>query len=111
MDDDSNCEADIIRFPNGKTMGGQTALAIYAIMLREEFVKMNELTGTITFSFGIQTRASDKYIVDSLEGTFFWGMITSLPQTVVQFHKGLIKVNTKQIFVLEGSIAVVEHKD
>jgi tRNA-binding EMAP/Myf-like protein len=25
MDDDSNCETGLISFPNGKTLGGQTA--------------------------------------------------------------------------------------
>jgi hypothetical protein len=37
MDDDSNCEASIIQFPNGKTKEGQKAQAIYGITLREEF--------------------------------------------------------------------------
>jgi hypothetical protein len=34
---------------------------------------MNELTGTITLSSGLQTRASDKRLVDSLEGMVKWG--------------------------------------
>jgi hypothetical protein len=38
--------------------------------LREDFVKMIELRGSIIFSSGLQMRASDKSIVDSLEGTF-----------------------------------------
>jgi hypothetical protein len=38
--------------------------------MREEFSKLNKLTGTITFSSGKGTRASDKGIMDGLEGTF-----------------------------------------
>jgi hypothetical protein len=34
---------------------------------------MNELTGRITLSSGLQTRASDKRLVDSLEGMVKWG--------------------------------------
>jgi hypothetical protein len=49
MDEDSNCEAGIIQFPDRKTMGGQTAQAIYEITLREEFAKMNELICTVHF--------------------------------------------------------------
>jgi hypothetical protein len=69
MDDYTNCKAGIIQFPYGKTMEGQTVQVIYGIRLREEFAKMNKLTGSITFSSGIQTRASNKSMVDSLVET------------------------------------------
>jgi hypothetical protein len=54
MDDDSHSEAKIIQFPDEKAMGGQMTQAIYEITLREEFAKLNELTGTITFISGKQ---------------------------------------------------------
>jgi hypothetical protein len=69
MDDDSNCEAGIISFPNGKPLSGQTAQGLYKITLREEFTRLNELTGSITLSSGVQARISDKSLVDSLEET------------------------------------------
>ncbi len=47
MDNDINCKAGVIQFPNGKTCGGKTAQAKYKITLREEFIKMNRLAGTI----------------------------------------------------------------
>jgi hypothetical protein len=34
----------IISFPNGKTLGGQTAQGLYEVTLREEFARLNELT-------------------------------------------------------------------
>jgi hypothetical protein len=40
LDDDRNCEAGLISFPNGKTRGGGQEL--YKITSREEFAKMNE---------------------------------------------------------------------
>jgi hypothetical protein len=67
MDDDSHSEAEIIQFPDEKAMGGQMTQAIYEITLREEFDKLNELTGTITFISGKQG-GSGKSIADSLEG-------------------------------------------
>ncbi len=54
MDNDSNCEVRIISFSNGKTLGGQTAQGLYKIMLREEFARLNELTGSITLTSGVQ---------------------------------------------------------
>ncbi len=39
------------------------------ITLREEYAKMNKLTGKVTLSSGVQARYSDKSRVKSLEGT------------------------------------------
>jgi hypothetical protein len=66
LDDGSNCKAGTISFPNRKTLGGQVAQGLYVNTLREEFAKMNELTGTITLLSGVQARVSDKSLVDSL---------------------------------------------
>jgi hypothetical protein len=43
----------VLQFPKVKTMGEQRAQGLCEITLREEFVKMNELTGIITLSSGI----------------------------------------------------------
>jgi hypothetical protein len=81
------------------------------ITLREKFVKMNELTGMITLSSGIQTRVADKRLVDSLEGTGELDYdLMACPQ-IVQLYKGLMKVYTNKTNLLEGSTAVVEYKD
>jgi hypothetical protein len=69
MDDDSNCKTRIISFPNGKTLGGQTAQGLYEITLRDKFARLNELTGSMTLTAGVQARVSNKSLVDSLEGT------------------------------------------
>ncbi len=67
LDDSNSCEAGVISFPDGKTMSSQAAQELY-----EEFVKMNELTGSITLFSKAQARVSDKSLVDSLEGTVVW---------------------------------------
>ncbi len=72
MDNDRNCETGIISFPNGKTLGGQKAQGLYEVTLREEFARLNELTGSLTLTWGVQVQAGDKSIVDSLEGTVVW---------------------------------------
>jgi hypothetical protein len=112
LDDNSNCEAGVISFPNCKTMGGQAAQGLHKITLREEFAKMNELTSSIMLLSGVQARVSDKSLLDSLEGTLVWEYDPlASPQIIVQLYKGLIKVYTNQINIYEGSIAVVEHKN
>jgi hypothetical protein len=58
-------------------------------MLKEKFAKMYELTGMITLSSGIQTRATDKSLVDSLARTVVWNYDSmACPQMVVQLFKG-----------------------
>jgi hypothetical protein len=112
MDDERNCELGIISFPNGKTMSRQAAQGLYEITLHEEFARMNELTGSITLSSGIQVCGSDKSLVDSLEGTVVWKYDSmDCPPTIVQLHKGLMKVSTNQSGMYKGGVAVVEHRD
>ncbi len=112
MDDDSNCETGIISFPNGKTLGGQTAQGLYEVTLREEFARLNELTGSLTLTSGVQARAGDKSMVDSLEGTVVWEYDSiASPQTIVQLYRGLMKMYVNQSGVYKGSTTVVEHQD
>jgi hypothetical protein len=87
LDEKSNCEVGIISFPNGQTLGGQAAQALYEITLREEFARLNELTGTLTLASGVQAMAGDKSIVDSLEGTVVWVYDSvACPQTIVRLY-------------------------
>jgi hypothetical protein len=48
LDDKSDCEMGIINLPNGQTLGGQAAQGLSEITLREEFARLNELTGSLT---------------------------------------------------------------
>jgi hypothetical protein len=72
LDDDSNCEAGTVTLRDGTVLGGMASQGLYEITLREEFARMNELTGSLTLTSGIQARAADKSIADSLEGTVVW---------------------------------------
>jgi hypothetical protein len=69
LDDDSRCDVGMATLPDGKVMNGLAAQGLYEITLREEFARLNELTGSLTLTSGVQARAADKSIVDSLEGT------------------------------------------
>ncbi len=66
LDDESRCENGIVAFPDGKTLNGQAAQGLCEIMLREEFARLSELTGSLTLTSGVQAAAGDKSIVDSL---------------------------------------------
>jgi hypothetical protein len=69
LDDNDNCEVGRITTTGGKALKGVAAQGLYEITLREEFARMNELTGSLTLTSGVQARATDNSISDSLEGT------------------------------------------
>jgi hypothetical protein len=112
LDDKSNCEAGIISFPNGQTLGRQAAQGLYEITLREEFTGLNELPESLTLTSGVQAAAGDKSIVDSQEGMVVWEYDSmTCPQTIVRLYRGMMKVYVNQSNMYEGSTAVVEHQD
>jgi hypothetical protein len=69
LDDDSSCEVGAVTLQSGKLLTGMASQGLYEITLREEFARMNELTGSLTLTSGVQARAADKSLSDSLEGT------------------------------------------
>jgi hypothetical protein len=112
LDDKSRCEVGIITFPNGQTLGSQAAQGLYEITLREEFARLNKLTGSLTLTSGVQATAGDKRIVDSLEGTVVWEYdFMACPQTIVRLYRGMMKAFVNQSNTYEGSTVVVEHQD
>jgi hypothetical protein len=112
LDDDSRCEVGIVTLPDGKVLDGQAAQGLYEITLREEFARLNELTGSLTLTSGVQAAAGDKSIVDSLEGTVVWEYDSmACPQTIVRLYRGMMKAYVNQTNTYEGSTVVVEHQD
>ncbi len=111
-DDDSNCEVGAVTLRDGKVLGGMASQGLYEITLREEFARMNELTGSLTLTSGVQARAADKSIADSLEGTVVWEYDPmECSQTIVRLYKGMMKAYINQTSTYEGSTVVVEHQD
>ncbi len=85
LDDESNCEVGTVTLRDGKVLGGMASQGLYEITLREEFARMNELTGSLTLTSGVQAMAADKSIADSLEGTVVWEYDPmECPQTIVK---------------------------
>jgi hypothetical protein len=112
LDDDSNCKVGMVTLPSGKMLHGMASQGLYEITLREEFAMMNELTGSLTLTSGVQARAADKSISDSLEGTVVWEYDPmECPQTIVRLYKGMMKAYVNQSSTYEGSTVVVEHQD
>ncbi len=72
LDDESRCEVGVVTLPDGRVLNGQVAQGLYEITLQEEFARLNELTGSLTLTSGVQAAAGDKSLVDSLEGTVVW---------------------------------------
>ncbi len=112
LDDEDNCEVGTVTTSDGKTLKGMAAQGLYEITLREEFARMNELTGSLTLTSGVQARATDKSISDSLEGIVVWEYDPmECPQTVVRLYKGMMKAYVNQTSSYEGSMVIVEHQD
>jgi hypothetical protein len=87
LDDESRCEVGVLILLDGKVLNGQVAQGLYEITLREEFARLNELTGSLTLTSGVQAAAGDKSIVDSLEGTIVWEYDSiACPQTIVKLY-------------------------
>jgi hypothetical protein len=112
LDDERSCEVGMVTLCNGKVLSGLASQGLYKIALREDFARMNELTGSLTLTSGVQARAANKSIVDSLEGTIVWEYDPmECPQTIVKLYKGIIKAYVNQTNTYEGSTVVVEHQD
>jgi hypothetical protein len=50
LDDESRCEVGVVTLPDGRVLNGQVAQGLYEITLREEFARLNELTGSLTLT-------------------------------------------------------------
>jgi hypothetical protein len=112
LDDESRCEVGIVTLPDGRVLNRQVAQGLYEITLREEFAWLNELTGSLTLTSGVQAAAGNKSLVDSLEGTVVWEYdAMACPQTIVKLFRGMMKVYLNQTNTYEGSTVVVEHQD
>jgi hypothetical protein len=97
LDDESRYEVGIVTLPDGKVLDGQAAQGLYEITLREEFARLNELTGSLTLTSGVQAAAGDKSIVDSLEGMVVWEYDPmACPQTIVRLYRGMMKAYVNQ---------------
>jgi hypothetical protein len=102
----------VVTLPDGRVLNGQVAQGLYEITLREEFARLNELTGSLTLTLGVQAAAGDKSIVDSLEGTVVWEYdAMACPQMIVKLFRGMMKAYVNQTNTYEESTVVVEHQD
>ena len=71
LDSYGNCRVGVFDF-NGVTLENQMASAMYEIYVRQEWAKANDLTGTIKLSEYLMGTTTDRALVDSGEGTYFW---------------------------------------
>jgi hypothetical protein len=112
LDDESSCKVGMVTLRDGKVLSGLASQGLYEITLREEFTRMNELTGSLMLTSGVQASAADRSISDSLEGTVVWEYDPmECPQTIVKLYKGMMKAYVNQSNTYEGSTVVVEHQD
>jgi hypothetical protein len=112
LDVERRCEVGMATLPNGKVLNILASQGLCEITLRDEFARLNKLTGSLTLTSGVQARAADKSIVDSLEGTIVWEYDSmDCLQTIVRLYRGMMKAYVNQTNTYEGSTVVVEHQD
>ncbi len=107
LDNDDNCEVGTVTTSGGMALKGVVAQGLYEITLTEEFARMNELTGSLTLTSGVQARATDESISDSLEGTVVWEYDPmECPQTIVRLYKRMMKayVNQSSSYCMRGPL-------
>jgi hypothetical protein len=89
----------------------QTAHSVLEITLQEEYGKINEATGTIKISGGVQGKLADLSVRDSLMGTTVWRYkISTCPQGLTQLFSGSIKVFSNSSTDFVGAVALLEEK-
>ncbi len=71
LDNYGNCKVGVFDF-NGVTLENQMASAMYEIFVRQEWARVNDLTGTIKLSEYMMGTTTDRALVDSGEGTYVW---------------------------------------
>jgi hypothetical protein len=66
---------------------------INEITITEEYAKINDLIGTITFERGTGAKNRDLGLMNSMEGTYVWVHVAeACPQTLVQLYRGLFRI-------------------
>jgi hypothetical protein len=112
LDDESKCEVGVVTLPDGKVLNGHVAQGLYEITLREEFARLNKLTGSLTLTSSMQAAAGYKSLVESLEETVVWEYdAMACPQTIVKLFRGMMKAYVNQTNTYKGSTVVMEHQD
>jgi hypothetical protein len=48
LDDESRCNVGMATLPSGKVLNGLASQGLYEVTLREEFARLNKLTGSLT---------------------------------------------------------------
>jgi len=84
---------------------------VYEITVTEEYARINNLSGTITFDSRIAAKIGDLGLIDSKERTYVWRHTAgACPRTLVQQYKGMIRVFSNHTASLEGGLALIEDK-
>ncbi len=116
LDDSHTCQVGVVDY-GGKVLGDQTAQAIFEVTIREEWARVNDVTGMITMaSSGIIAPVKDQTVMDSAEGTYVWQHTEqACPDSIVQLYYGEVKVLTglpedgPETFV--GGLVIVEGRN
>ena len=87
----------------------QTTTAVYEVIVLNQWVRANKVSGMLTMSLGIMVPLPDKSAQDSMEGTSVWDYSQeSCPDTLVQLYLGPMKVLTIASASLVGGLVIAD---
>jgi hypothetical protein len=111
LDNNGNCEVGLYEV-NGVPLRNQIATAMYEIYVRQEWARVNDLSGTIKLSEYLMGTTTDRTLVDSGEGTYVWDHSQdACPDTLVSLYRGRIKVLTNSTASFTDGTAIVAGRD
>jgi hypothetical protein len=111
LDNNGNCEVGLYEV-NGVPLKSQMATVMYEIYVRQEWVRANDLTGTIKLSEYLMGTTRDQTLVDSEEGTYVWDYSQDgCPDMLVSLYRGRIKVLTNSPASFTDGTAIVAGRD
>ena len=85
---------------------------VYEITVTKEYVRINDLSSTITLDSGISVKVGDLGLMDSVACTYLWVHVAeACPKTLVQLYRGFIQVFSNNTSSLEGSLAMMKDKE
>jgi hypothetical protein len=109
--DSADCTTSITETGKGKKLGGQAAQAVCKITITDEYAKINDLSGILTFNRGIAYKNGDLGLMDSMGGTYVLvHVVEACPKMLVQLYKEIIRIFSNHTASMGDGLVLMEDK-
>ena len=87
----------------------QVTQTVWEVSVRQEWARVNEVSGLIITTSGLIAPVTDKSMMDTADGTYVWDYSQEdCPDSIVQLYLGDVKVLTNSTASFSGGLAIVE---